>query len=117
MGLNMNKIDYLKDQTKKDFELLKKWTNTAVLTEIECLENLEVILQSKIQKLIESNINELMDILYRTDVGETNVRNAFSANLDSKDVAHNIAKLYLQRLIEKWKTRQAYQNPDIQGDW
>lgn len=109
-------IKFLKEQTKQDFEILKKWTNESKLSYDESYSNLKELVAYRINKLLQKNSSQLMEALYKADVNEMKVRECFSSVKDSKEIASDIAALYLERLLQKWKYRQLYKN-DIPGDW
>jgi hypothetical protein len=109
-------IKFLKEKTKQDFEILKKWTNEDKMTSEEALINLQELVAYRIKKLLETNHGQLMEVLYKADVSESKVKACFGAHKESKEIADEIASLYLERLLLKWKTRQMYKD-DIEGDW
>lgn len=109
-------VDFVKEKLKSDFEILKKWIPVEKTSELDIRENILILLREKIKKLIESDYRRLMEILYAADINESKVRDAFGADRDIQVVAGDIAILYLERMIQKWNTRQQYQS-DIKGDW
>ncbi len=114
--MKLDKLDFLKSKCKLDFEVLKKWTNTSKMDEFESLENLKKLLAYQIQKMLDTNFSKLMEILYAADISESNVKLVFGKEKMSKEIATEIAELYVLRLIKKWETRQQYKS-DIVGDW
>lgn len=112
-----NQIEFLVDFAKKDFQVLKKWTNTKVLSEQEAIANLKDLIAYHVQKMLENDYNTLIKLLYSTDIDEKQIRALFSPESSSKDIAKNIAELYINRMIQKWKTRVEYSSKDIIGDW
>lgn len=114
--MNPSELDFIRDKTKSDFEILKKWIPARNLSGTEIEDNILILLSHHIRKLLETNMPRLLEILYQTDISEEKVRNAFHADKSGEDVSRKIAELYLQRLRQKWITRNKY-NQDISGDW
>lgn len=108
---------FLSDCTKRDFGILKKWTNSKMMTNDESYENLENLISYHISKMIDNDYGKLMDLLYKTDIDEKKVKSCFDAEKTSSEIARDIAKLYLLRIAKKHETRQQFSNPDIVGDW
>ena len=113
--MNAGELDYLKSKSKQDFEILKKWT-TSVMTPEEAHENLRSLIGTQIQKMLDSNVKSLLDILYQTDISEAKVKACFSLDKTSREIGLEMADLYLMRLQQKWSTRQQFKT-DIEGDW
>jgi hypothetical protein len=109
--------DYIIDQAKKDFGILKKWTKVKLMTPEELNDNLKNLLAYHIQKMLENEYSRLLDLLYKVDIAETKVRACFDETRTSKEIAIDLATLYLARMQAKWKTRQEYDAKNIQGDW
>jgi hypothetical protein len=112
-----NDYDFLIDQAKKDFGILKKWTNVKLMSPEEVNENLKSLLAYQIHKMIDSDYNKLLELLYKTDISEAKVRACFDSSKTSKEISIEIAELYLARMRMKWKTRQEYASKEIVGDW
>ena len=72
----------------------------------------DVLLRQKIRhavlELLMGNISHLYQVLYRIDVKEEKVRNAFSDNPLAEVAAERIATLIIDRQLEKMKWRQKY---------
>lgn len=108
---------FLSDATKRDFGILKKWTQSKLMTEEESFDNLHKLIAYQISKLIDSDYGKLMDLLYKTDIAESKVKSCFDADKTSPEIARDIASLYLSRMVKKHETRQQFSDPDIVGDW
>ncbi|HSI90273.1 MAG TPA: hypothetical protein VK927_04110 [Adhaeribacter sp.] len=67
------------------------------------------ILTLAIANLLQHDLQKLLSLLYRLDVNETHFRQALLAD-DSRQIAHNIAKLVLAREKLRIEIRQRYQN-------
>ena len=67
-------------------------------------EKLTVWLTYEVGKLIDHNIGDLLNILYRIDVSEQKTRMAFTSDNPSKE----IARLIIDRELQKVKTREKY---------
>jgi hypothetical protein len=114
---NIAHISFLTDSSKRDFGILKKWTNMKLMTEEESFDNLQKLVAYKISKMLESDYGKLMDLLYKTDINEVKVKSCFGAEKTSPEIGREIAQLYLERLAQKYHARQQFSNPDIIGDW
>ena len=112
-----NDYDYVMDQAKKDFGILKKWTNVKRMSPAEVHENLKNLLAYHIQKMLDSDYGRLVDLLYKADIAELKVRACFDESKTANEIAIEIAALYLDRMKTKWKTRQEYNSKNIEGDW
>ena len=62
------------------------------------------LLTQVIQHLLDSDFERLMNGLYRIDVDENKVKLAMTTD----DVAENIARLIIQRELQKVETRRKY---------
>lgn len=111
-----NEIDFIKDNCKKDFGILKKWTNTKHLNVDESIENLQNLLKIHLKSLLDNDFSSLLNILYKADVSENKVKAAFDNNFTSNEIAVEIAKLYIDRMIKKWNTRIQFSTQE-KGDW
>jgi len=114
---NNSELKFLMDKSKQDFEVLKKWTNLNVMSEDESEENLKKLIGYKIAKMLETDYDALLHLLYATDINENKVKLCFGAEKTNTEIGYELAELYLNRLKEKWTTRQIYSNKDIVGDW
>lgn len=107
--------NFIQDESKKDFDILKKWTNHALEKNDAFYEEIKNLLTQKIRHYILNNQEGLMQLLYKADVSEQKIKKALIEHED-QDAASMIAELYLQRLIEKYKTKQAYSSGE-KTDW
>ena len=63
------------------------------------------LLSSAVQNLIDSDFERFLNALYRIDVDENKVKQAFAAETN---VAEAIAELIIQREVQKIETRDKY---------
>jgi hypothetical protein len=68
------------------------------------------LLAEKFNVLIRSDLNALIQFLYRMDVSETRLRTLLKTQTD-EDTGLLIARLVLERLQQKILTRRQFQNP------
>lgn len=68
---------------------------------------IERVLAEKIKEMIESNFEKLQNILYRIDLDQRKVHELYIANTNG-DFPHLLAKLIIERQLEKVKTRYYY---------
>ncbi len=76
----------------------------------ETYEQLKAWLTERVVNLLLNNMEALLTILYRADVSERKVKEAFSQS-DSKLIAPKIAELLINRETEKAKSREKYRKP------
>lgn len=74
-------------------------------------EELLRLLTSHINNMINSNLEQLVNLLYRIDVNEQKIRECL-ANKPGEDAASLIAILIIERLEQKIKSRQQYTQRD-----
>ena len=86
--------------TNQDFNL--NIPTSEVRTEDEFLK----LLTRVIQHLLDSDFERLMNGLYRIDVDENKVKLAMTTN----QVAENIARLIIERELQKVETRRKYKS-------
>lgn len=72
------------------------------------LEKLENWLTGKIALLMDQDFERLMNVLYRIDVSEDKIKLAFAAS----NTANELAKLIIERELQKVATRKKYRNED-----
>lgn len=58
--------------------------------------------------LIQSDFNRLLSILYRIDVSEEKVKSALAMDSGKQSSGHTIARLLIEREMEKIKLRKKY---------
>lgn len=112
-----NANDFLIQSAKVDFGILKKWTNLKLMTSDEVFKNLKNLVGFRIQRMLDHDYSSLLELLYKCDISEIKVRSCFDAKKTSKEIANELAELYIQRMRQKWQTRLLYDNPDVKGDW
>lgn len=77
------------------------------LEEVMSMEAVRSFLIERITNLIESNIDLLMSALYRIDVYEHNVKEAFNTSTPQQ-LPEVLADLVIERQIQKIHIRQSY---------
>ena len=85
--------------TNKDFDL-----DINSLTVSDYPEFLK-LLSSAVQNLIDTDFERFLNALYRIDVDENKVKQAFASETN---VAEAIAELIIQREVQKIETREKY---------
>ena len=79
------------------------------------LDQLKEWLTSEIIKLLMHDMEKLLNILYRIDVNEKKVKEAF-AQKNPKNIAPALAELMVEREFRKAETRLKYRKSDEQND-
>ncbi|HJS55236.1 MAG TPA: hypothetical protein VJ765_11860 [Chitinophagaceae bacterium] len=74
-------------------------------------ESLKEELASRINRLIESDFNKLISILYRVDVNESRLKHLLKEN-PGVNAADILADLVIERQLEKIRSRQQFSNRD-----
>lgn len=74
------------------------------------LEEGKRLLANKINTLIESHFEQLVNILYRLDINEVKLRQVLKEN-PNKDAGGLIAELVMERQLAKINTRQQFRPP------
>jgi hypothetical protein len=77
------------------------------LPEAATIEALETILADRINLMITTDFNRLVQLLYRIDVSEPGLRQLLTEN-PATEAGKLIARLILERLWRKIQTRRAY---------
>ncbi len=72
-------------------------------------------LTDKINYLIIHDFNKLIYILYRADINETKLNKLLAEN-KKEDAGKIIAALFIQRQLEKIKSRESFISKDIDKD-
>ena len=72
-------------------------------------------LTDKINYLIIHDFNKLIYILYRADINETKLNNLLAEN-KKEDAGKIIAALFIQRQLEKIKSKEAFNSKDFNTD-
>lgn len=76
-------------------------------TEVSTVDDFLPILTKFIQHLLDRDFERLLNGLYRIDVSEEKVKQAFAIE---KDVAESIASLIIEREFQKVATREKYRS-------
>ena len=83
-------------------------------------KELRLLIQERVNELIEHDFGKLLSILYRIDVSEQKLKQLLRSNSD-KDAAATITGLIIERQMEKIKSRRdarQYDNPnDTEDKW
>jgi|GEM_PF-763344 len=95
---NQGQVTKVIYQVAKDFSL-------APAGNLLNLEQLQILLKDQIQHLIDHDLERLMNGLYRIDVDEYKVKEAFA---DETQTADLLASLVIQRELEKIISRRKY---------
>ena len=98
--LNKGQLVKVVDLTNKDFDL---GINNLVPNDYQAFLDL---LTTAVQNLIDSDFERFLNALYRIDVDEQKVNEAFA---NEGNVAAVIAELIIQRELQKVETREKYQ--------
>ena len=88
--------------------------NADLDTELFQAKSEEALLQrlsELIDELIQNNFHRLMLILYKVDISENKLRTSLQANV-GEDAALVIAKLIIEREIEKMNSRNLFRSRD-----
>jgi hypothetical protein len=72
--------------------------------------DLEIVLAAHINSMITTDMNRLLNLLYRLDIGETRLR-AMLERTDT-DAGVIVARLIMERQIQKFKARQNFKPTD-----
>jgi hypothetical protein len=99
--LNKGQLVKVVDLTNKDFDL---GFNELVPNDYQAFLGLLTI---AVQNLIDSDFEKFLNALYRIDIDEQKVKEAFA---NERNVAATIAELIIQREIQKIKTREKYRS-------
>ena len=94
-------VQQILDLTNKDFTVKLELPAKAEFVDLHQL------LSKAIKELLEQNFEGLLQALYRIDVSEQKVQQAFASE---GDVADTIAELIIEREIQKVETRKKYSN-------
>ncbi|MEO8512957.1 MAG: hypothetical protein ABI543_05330 [Ignavibacteria bacterium] len=89
------------DIVSANFELKK--------CEVISLEDLHHILSERIRELLDKNVEKLVYILYRIDVGQKKTDDIFS-NPSKDEIAALIADAVIERQLQKVHTRNIFRN-------
>ena len=84
------------------------------LREVVTLDELEILLAEKINRMIQQDFGALVQLLYRIDVSETRLRGLLNEN-PGEDAGKVIAPLIIERQWQKIETRRKYRQ-DTESD-
>jgi hypothetical protein len=84
------------------------------LREVVTLDELEILLAEKINRMIQQDFGALVQLLYRIDVNETKLRGLLNEN-PGEDAGKVIAPLIIERQWQKIETRRKYRQ-DTESD-
>lgn len=71
------------------------------------MDELKMMLASRIREMLDTNLEKLVSILYRIDVGQRLTDEIFSEN-NKEDIAPQLAEAIIKRQIQKIQTRKKY---------
>jgi hypothetical protein len=91
------------DFVKSDF------TSIIPNNDFERLEEFRKYLTEKMQTMLDTDFNLLVNTLYRIDISEKKLSELFSAK-DRSNIPEKLADLIIERQIEKIKFRQRYRD-------
>jgi hypothetical protein len=94
------------DIVSGNFELQKK--------NVISLEDLHYILSQRIRELLDKNVEKLVFILYRIDVGQIRIDDIFN-NPSKDEIAVLIADAVIERQLQKIHTRKKYKSNSDQN--
>jgi len=84
------------------------------------MEELQEKLSAHINRLIQNNFEQLINLLYRIDVSETKIKSLLQIQ-PGTDAGDIIADLIIERQLQKIKSRQQFKtnnkNPDEEEKW
>lgn len=85
-------------------------------TQSYSLQELKEMLARHVNHLLQTNFEQLVNLLYRIDISEKNLK-ALLAQNPKQDAGDIIAVLIIERQLQKIKTRQQYKtNDDFEGE-
>lgn len=99
----MSKLEFLQETTS---QIGKDIFEGQALVAPDFIE-LKKLLSAKVLQLLKTDMNQLLNILYRLDVSEAKVKQAFKL-LSEEDIAEQLAELIIQREIVKVEIRRRY---------
>ena len=83
----------------------------ALIKDAEDLYGSRLKLESAVNELINSDFNQLLQLLYRLDVSEKKIRALLESN-QGTDSAPLITDLIIERQVEKIKSRRQFKQRD-----
>lgn len=79
--------------------------------EEQSYEELERELASYLNNLLISDFNKLISILYRIDIAQEKAMAALAENAEKETAGETLARLIIERQLEKVITRRKYRKP------
>ena len=75
-------------------------------------DQLESIIADRVNYLVMYDFPQLLRLLYRIDISETKLKSELGSNPD-KDSGRIIAKMIIERQLEKSKSREHFKKTDL----
>jgi len=98
--------DYEYSEPREVFSIIS--TNFELASgDVLSFEEIHRILTERIHELLEKNVEKLIFILYRIDVGQKKTDEIFN-NPSKEEIASLLATAVIERQLEKVKTRRKY---------
>jgi len=98
--------DYEYSEPREVFSIIS--TNFELASgDVLSFEEIHRILTERIHELLEKNVEKLIFILYRIDVGQKKTDEIFN-NPSKEEIASLLASAVIERQLEKVKTRKKY---------
>ena len=82
-----------------------------VSIEDESYEQLQGMLASYLNNLVKKDFNKLISILYRIDIVQEKAISALAENAEKETAGETLARLIIDRQLEKVITRRKYRKP------
>ncbi len=85
-------------------------TKIISLQESSALEDIYyyTIIHERVAYLLDQEINQLFQLLYRIDIAESSVKNIFLSHEGKEHISKELTLLILERLKQKIELRQKY---------
>lgn len=85
-------------------------------TQSYTLQELKELLAKHVNHLLQTNFEQLVNLLYRIDVSEKNLKELLAQN-PKQDAGDIIAVLIIERQLQKIKSREQFKtNDDFEGE-
>src|SRR6185503_2628654 len=92
-------------------ELISKETGIAITRPVADFDDLKKLLAEKFNELIKTDLNALIQLLYRIDISETKLKQVLKENA-GKDAGELLAELKIERQLQKIKSRQNFKGDE-----
>lgn len=99
---NLELLKETSSQIRKDFHL-----ENDEIAQIDNFAALKFFLSNKIRTMLSVQMPELLNLMYRIDLDEKKVKNAFKL-LSEEEISEHLAELIIEREVKKAKTRKLY---------